>query len=198
VASYPEHITFNFHRLTDQEWNDIYESDPPARPDWTYVYLADRTGNVRDRGRILEDESNSPDVPWDWTYPPPPPDYPETPSDSTETPPDDPGAPADSTTTPDEDGTAAFFSITPNPVRQGAVVSLRLDVPGSAPVRVSIFDSNGGLVRVLHEGWIPPHLTHIQWDGIGASGRRVSAGVYYVRLEVGQREATTRKFVVVH
>jgi hypothetical protein len=199
VAAYHQYVTVNFHRLTDQEWNDIYRSNPPARPDWTYAYLADMTGSARHFGRVLEDESNSPEVPWEWTYPPPPPDYPETPSDSTETPSDNPpGTPSDSTTAPPEVGIGNFFSITPNPVRQGAIVSLRLDGVSTAPVRLLIFDSQGGLVRELHQGWLPPDLVHIQWDGTGTSGRQVGAGVYYFRLEVGKRVATTRKVVVVH
>jgi hypothetical protein len=199
VASYHQHVTLNFNRLTDEQWNEIYRSRPPDRPDWTYIYLADMTGNLREGGRALEDETGSPDVPWDWTYPPPPPpDPPDTPSDSTETPPDDPpGTPADSTATPGELGTNSLFMITPNPARQGAIVTLRFE-GGYAPVRLLIFDSQGGLVRELHEGWIPPHLTHIQWDGMSASGRRVGAGVYYVRLELGERVTTTRKIVVVH
>jgi hypothetical protein len=56
VASYNEHVTADFERLTDEEWEQMYAQAPPARPDWTHAYLADAQGGVRTTGRRLEDE----------------------------------------------------------------------------------------------------------------------------------------------
>ena len=53
VASHHQHVTANFERLTDQEWQALYAQSPPERPDWTYVYLANASGVVRSGGRRL-------------------------------------------------------------------------------------------------------------------------------------------------
>jgi len=47
VSSYYEHITENFTRLTDQEWQaNLKENAFPARPEWTRLYLADQDGRM--------------------------------------------------------------------------------------------------------------------------------------------------------
>jgi hypothetical protein len=199
VASYHEHATFNFHRLSDEEWNEIYESDPPARPDWTYVYLADERGNIRQSGQVLEDETGLPDAPWHWVYPPPPVEEPGTPADSTDTPPgDDPPGEEPEDLSESGDDNISFFSINPNPTDRGTIVSLRIAAGGAVPIRLRVYDSQGSLVRKLHEGWVPSHLVHVQWDGTTDSGRPVGAGVYYVRLDIGERLSRTRKVIVVN
>ncbi|MBD3336330.1 MAG: DUF3160 domain-containing protein [Candidatus Eisenbacteria bacterium] len=193
VSSYYEHVTRGFDRLTDEDWNEIYSGDPPARPSWAYAYLADRNGDVRRYGPHLVEEPDLSDVPWEWG----PPDTTGTPSDTTETPPDttetqpeEPNDPA-----PDPAGSdGPFVSIAPNPVRGGAIISLRLTDGGGAG-RVRIYDSQGGLVRELHRGRLPSKLIHLQWDGADASGHRVASGVYYLRLETPGR-LTTRKVTV--
>jgi hypothetical protein len=55
VAAYHEYVTMNFERLTDEEWQALYAAHPPTRPDWTFVYLADENGDVRDGPRLVED-----------------------------------------------------------------------------------------------------------------------------------------------
>jgi hypothetical protein len=63
VYSYLEHVTLDFERLSDSEWQSLYETGPPARPDWTHVYLADANGRIRDSGRRLVPAG---DEPRDW------------------------------------------------------------------------------------------------------------------------------------
>ena len=53
VASFHTHVTSGFLRLTDEEWKELYDQGAPAPPDWTYVYLADAEGEVREGGRRL-------------------------------------------------------------------------------------------------------------------------------------------------
>jgi hypothetical protein len=184
VSSFHQHITMGFERLTDDEWKRIYASRPPDRPDWTYAYLADGRGEAR-RGPFLEAEPEV-DAPWAWFVP----DATVWPEDSTGTPPDDPS--------PDSGlESETFLAITPNPVREDAIISLRIEGGEPVPARVVIHDSRGRLVRELHEGALPPQLVHIQWDGTESSGRRVGAGVYFLRFEIDS-EVTTRKIIVVH
>lgn len=47
VMSYYEHVSTNFKRLTDDEWQSAYQVTPSFRPDFVNLYLADSTGNKR-------------------------------------------------------------------------------------------------------------------------------------------------------
>ena len=54
VMSYYEYTTDSFDRLTDERWWDIVvANNPPDRPDWVNVYLADRAGHALAEGREL-------------------------------------------------------------------------------------------------------------------------------------------------
>jgi hypothetical protein len=48
VSSFYQHITRDFKRMTDQEWQATLEQDAQPRPMWTRLYLADRHGDRRD------------------------------------------------------------------------------------------------------------------------------------------------------
>lgn len=50
VMSYYEHVTMNFQRLTDDEWQQLYQQPPSFRPAWVNVYLADAEGKRRGAG----------------------------------------------------------------------------------------------------------------------------------------------------
>jgi hypothetical protein len=55
VSSYYQYTTSDFKRLTDQEWKQLVNiGDIPQRPDWTFSYLADNTGNAYRQGRVLD------------------------------------------------------------------------------------------------------------------------------------------------
>lgn len=57
VMSYYEKETWNFNRMTDQEWYTLVDqNDIPKRPDWVNIYLADENGNKYDSGRELQSE----------------------------------------------------------------------------------------------------------------------------------------------
>ncbi len=53
VMSYYEHLSTNFQRLTDQEWQSMYNVYPSLRPSWVNVYLADTTGTALPSGASL-------------------------------------------------------------------------------------------------------------------------------------------------
>jgi beta-lactamase superfamily II metal-dependent hydrolase len=61
---------------------------------------------------------------------------------------------------------------------------VRYSAPKPGPVSIRIFDVQGHLVTTLldHVAVVPG--THsVEWDGTDANGRRVSSGVYFIRLE---------------
>jgi hypothetical protein len=47
VLSYYEHLTTGFTRLTDEDWETLYENAPSLRPNFINIYSADGTGGSR-------------------------------------------------------------------------------------------------------------------------------------------------------
>jgi hypothetical protein len=71
----------------------------------------------------------------------------------------------------------------PNPFNPRT--TLRFGIARAGPVRISVYDTSGRLVRRLLDeprdaGWF-----EIGWDGRSDGGRGVVSGVYYGRLESG-------------
>ena len=82
----------------------------------------------------------------------------------------------------------------PNPFNPTTTFSVTL--PQEAPVRVTLFDALGQVVRVLHDGRLPAGTHALRWDGTDAAGRPVPAGTYLYRLAApGVREARTMVLV---
>ncbi|MBZ0268837.1 hypothetical protein K8I85_11825 [bacterium] len=80
----------------------------------------------------------------------------------------------------------------PNPFRDpGTSISFRL--PSAAWVRLRAYDVAGHLVRDILDERTPagPHAKF--WDGRNNEGRRLGAGVYFVRITVDGREAGSTK-----
>lgn len=76
----------------------------------------------------------------------------------------------------------------PNPFRDGTRLALRLDRPAAATV--AVYDVLGRRVALLHEGPLAAGRHVLAWDGTGASGQRLAAGLYVVRAVAGERQAT--------
>ena len=80
----------------------------------------------------------------------------------------------------------------PNPLRQDGVV--RLELSRTQEVSVSVFDPSGRIVRELVRGTLHEGTQAIAWDGSDAQGRRVPAGVYFVRAR-GEGETSVIRWV---
>jgi hypothetical protein len=81
----------------------------------------------------------------------------------------------------------------PNPFNSGTVLSYSLDAP--ADVELAVYDVAGRRAALIErssrgagEYWRP-------WDGKDEGGRRLSSGVYFLRLKAGSSEAV-RKIVI--
>lgn len=74
-----------------------------------------------------------------------------------------------------------LFQNYPNPFRQGTYVEFKL--PKSGKYRFSILDINGIAKRVFEENDQSSSIQTIYWDGLDDSGKQVSSGVYFYRLE---------------
>jgi hypothetical protein len=79
--------------------------------------------------------------------------------------------------------------VAPNPFV--ASTSIRFSVPGpNALVRLEVFEAGGRRVQGIHDGPLPAGEHSLTWDGRDAQGRRVAAGVYFFRLDVGGKLTT--------
>jgi hypothetical protein len=86
-----------------------------------------------------------------------------------------------------DDGVATFAdSYTlgqnhPNPF--GPTTEIRFHLHRGGPVQLTVFATDGRLVRTLAAGLMGAGHHHVNWDGLDDRGRPVSAGVYLCRLE---------------
>lgn len=78
----------------------------------------------------------------------------------------------------------------PNPFNPVTKVRFDLERPGTLSLRVH--DLRGRLVRKLYEGFHPAGAAELVWDGRDGSGRNVSSGVYWVRMESEGYEKTAK------
>jgi len=75
----------------------------------------------------------------------------------------------------------------PNPLRGGEVAKIRFSVPANAPTRLSIFDVQGRRVADLVNGTMRPGSYVATWDGHDQAGRRCAGGLYFYRLNQGEK-----------
>lgn len=74
--------------------------------------------------------------------------------------------------------------------------SIRFTLPRKMDIRLAVYDISGRLIRLIAENWLTPGDHIIQWDTRDSHGRRLSPGIYFVRLQAGDQVAT-RKVVLI-
>ncbi|MFH1679152.1 MAG: FlgD immunoglobulin-like domain containing protein [Candidatus Eisenbacteria bacterium] len=82
----------------------------------------------------------------------------------------------------------------PNPFNPSTSLTVRLDRAETGSV--SVFDAGGRHVRTLADGLLAAGETELVWHGTDDGGNPVRSGVYFVRVEAGER-ALTRKVSLV-
>jgi photosystem II stability/assembly factor-like uncharacterized protein len=90
--------------------------------------------------------------------------------------------------------TLALAQNRPNPVVQATRIAFIL--PAAGQVRVTIHDVLGRTRATLVDGWRPAGRSELTWDTRDREGNRVSAGVYWYRIETPSGTAE-KKLVVV-
>ena len=88
----------------------------------------------------------------------------------------------------------SFAGAEPNPARGGADLSYTL--PAAGPASLALYDLGGRQVRVLASGDAAPGGHRVHWDGTGADGARVRAGLYFARLSYGGHTLVRRLTVI--
>ena len=81
----------------------------------------------------------------------------------------------------------------PNPFRNP--MSVDVDLPRTGSVRVSVFDVGGRRVAGILDRRLAAGTHQVHWDGTDASGTRVGAGVYFLRLTTDRATASARVVV---
>jgi hypothetical protein len=81
----------------------------------------------------------------------------------------------------------------PNPFTHTAVI--RFDMPVARHVTLTVHDVLGRLVVTLIDGDRPAGSHSIDWAGEDADGHPVRGGIYFIRLEVGNRTATAKTVI---
>jgi uncharacterized membrane protein len=89
-------------------------------------------------------------------------------------------APSVTDVTPSRIVDIALSAPYPNPSH--AATQLEFALPSAASVDLSVFDTAGRRVATLMRGEVPVGTRSVTWDGRGADGRPVAAGVYFARL----------------
>jgi flagellar hook assembly protein FlgD len=82
----------------------------------------------------------------------------------------------------------------PNPFNP--VTTIAFEVPAlddGAAVRLTVHTVGGSLVRTLVDEPLAAGRHTVVWDGLDDRGVRSASGVYFCRLEVGERTAGVRK-----
>jgi hypothetical protein len=85
-------------------------------------------------------------------------------------------------------------AVRPNPFNPRTTI--KYDLPATGPVRLSVFDVAGRLVRTLVDENKLQGSFEAVWDGRDSSGKEVSSGSYLARLEFGGKVETVRMGLV--
>jgi flagellar hook assembly protein FlgD len=88
---------------------------------------------------------------------------------------------------------ALLYQNEPNPF--SSVTNIRFSVPTKSRVRLRVYDLGGRLVKTLVDEDKRAGYHQVRWYGRDGSGVKVSKGIYFYRLEVGEFKAT-RKLIL--
>ncbi|MFH1680333.1 MAG: T9SS type A sorting domain-containing protein, partial [Candidatus Eisenbacteria bacterium] len=92
-----------------------------------------------------------------------------------------------------EDGPRLSFALHagfPNPFRSSTTISYAL--PERGPVTVRVYDIKGRAVRTLVDEVKAARFHTAVWDGLDDGGREAGSGVYFIRLEAGDKTFVKR------
>ena len=98
------------------------------------------------------------------------------------------GAPFPSPAKPSGGWSFAFLAPQPSSGAQRVVMNM----PRAVALDVFVHDVAGRTVRTLHRGTLPAGRPEIVWDGCDDQGRRVAAGVYWIRATDGHQSRAVK------
>ena len=84
----------------------------------------------------------------------------------------------------------------PNPFNPSTTIQYEISGGTELPVRLSICNETGQVVRELVNGWQAPGTHRVVWGADDDAGRRVASGAYVYRLEVNGEVRSRRMLLV--
>ena len=84
--------------------------------------------------------------------------------------------------------------IVPNPMSSDGLIAFTL--PGKADVSITIYDIAGRSVWESKIGQAAGGAHQVAWDGLDRSGRPVSPGLYFLKIEAGGQSSTAKVVVL--
>ncbi len=91
-------------------------------------------------------------------------------------------------------GNELILEVYPNPAKGIVFIGLNFNLPTSSNLR--IYDVRGHLVKDLSKSNLDNGKSVVIWDGTDDSGRRLSEGVYFIRLD-NQAGSLTQKVIII-
>lgn len=82
----------------------------------------------------------------------------------------------------------------PNPCFDRTEISYYL--PDRCRVKLTVYDLAGRIVRELVDGVEAPGYSSVVWDGTDATGKQVTSGVYFYRLQAGKYTAHKKLIIL--
>ncbi|MBN2356862.1 DNRLRE domain-containing protein [candidate division KSB1 bacterium] len=82
----------------------------------------------------------------------------------------------------------------PNPFNQATTIPVEIHRP--VDVKLDVVDIRGRTVAVIHTGRLNAGTHRFSWDGRDATGRRVTSGLYFSRLQMGDERHIGRMLLV--
>ena len=91
-------------------------------------------------------------------------------------------------------GAAIRVQATPNPFT--TETRIRIEVARAGPYRVDIFGPAGRRVNTLVDRRLDPGSYEVSWDGRDVEGRKLTSGIYWLRLASAGGESAIRRVVL--
>jgi len=93
--------------------------------------------------------------------------------------------------------TTGLFSLSPaDPNPFTTEMTIQYELSKETDIDVSIYNMLGQKVKNLYSGGQSSGIHSISWDGGGTSGEKLSSGIYFLKVEAGDKEASRKVMFV--
>lgn len=76
----------------------------------------------------------------------------------------------------------------PNPFSQSVEIAFHISTAQQGQMSdVSVYNVSGQRIRTLHLGTLDAGRQRLSWDGNGKNGKSVAAGMYFIRIQTGEK-----------
>jgi len=93
-------------------------------------------------------------------------------------------------------GIPTALALRAQPVPARTATEILFDLPMTTPIRIEVFDVAGRSVRMLAAGQYAPGSYSLPWDLRGTNGARLPAGVFFIRLQAGDKSRLSRVVIL--